>query len=394
LVKRIALLLLVVISLLGLPAAALAAAAGDGVIEGILVNGTANAKGSLDAVEVTLKTRLNGGDIGESKVKTDAKGSFVFDNLPTGSEYSYVITATYQQADYSSTSITFEAGVLKKTIEILVYDATNSDESIRVMTAHTIIYPGEGGIQIKEYSLFVNTADKAYVGSGINDDKRTLRLFVPEGATGLQYSLDLMECCVANSEEGIADTMAVPPGKREMSYLYNIGSRSGTFDYSNKVLYPTESYTLLISEGIEASSEGLVQGDPIELQGQRFNNYSLQKLNQGDLVRVRLSNLPRASQQGNAVKWVAYAVVALAGTFTGIFLLKRRRPAAVPVVTKSNLDQRKQELLIQLAELDDSFEGGAFTEEVYRKQRTLKKTQLIKLMQRSAKGHRDGAPGD
>ena len=384
-VKRIALLFVIVTSMLSLPAIVLAAEPGNGVIDGHLVNKTADAKGSLDAVEVTLTTELNGGQAGETKVKTDANGYFVFNGLATVTGYSYSIAVTYQQADYTNGGITFGSGETKKTVDITVYDATNSNESIKVATAHTIIYPAENGIQIKEYSLFENTADKAYVGSGINDDKRTLRMFVPEGATGLQYSLDLMECCVVNSEEGIADTMAAPPGTREMSYLYDISSRSGTFDYANKVLYPTDAYTLLISEGIEASSDGLVPGEPIDLQGMRFNNYSLRQLNPGDLVSIRLSNLPKGSQQGSALKWVAFAVVALAGTFTGLSLLKRRRPAAVPVVTKANIDRKKQELLVELAKLDDSFEGGELTEEVYRKQRALRKAQLIELMQRSVK---------
>lgn len=383
--KRFALLFIIIISIFSLPATVLAAEPGNGIIDGHLVNKTADAKGSLDAVEVTLTTELNGSQAGETKVKTDAKGYFVFDGLATVAGYSYTLAVTYQQADYTTSGVAFGPGVTKKTVDIIVYDATNTDESIRITTAHTIIFPTKGGIQVKEYSLFENSADKAYVGSGINDDKRTLRLFVPEGATGLQYSLDLMECCVVNSEGGIADTMAAPPGNREMSYLYNVSARSGTFDYSNKVLYPTDAYTLLVSDSIEASTDGLVPGNPVEFEGQRFNIYTLQKMNRGDLVRIRLSNLPKGSQQGNAVKWVAYAVVALAGTFTGIFLLKKRKPIAVPVVTKANLDRKKQELLVELAKLDDSFEGGELTEEVYRKQRALKKAQLIELMQRSAK---------
>ena len=64
------------------------------------------------------------------------------------------------------------------------------------------------------------------------------------------------------------------------------------------------------------------------------------------------------------------------------YFLGLRKERLQPVNLEDSIDQSKQKLFVELAELDDDFEDGRIPEETYRKLRAEKKAQLIALMQR------------
>ena len=200
LIKRIA--LLVMIFILSLPASALATEAGSGIIGGQVINGTEDSS-SVANQEVTLKTCLNNNDVDSATTTTDAEGHFAFDGLPTDPDHTYQITLKLQETDYTSDRLSFDNGETTKFTEVIVYDATNNDEVIKVVMAHTIIYVEQGSLKVVEYSLFVNEADRTYVGSkevAGGGAKETLAFPLPEKTTELQFATGLMECCIQGSE--------------------------------------------------------------------------------------------------------------------------------------------------------------------------------------------------
>ena len=71
----------------------------------------------------------------------------------------------------------------------------------------------------------------------------------------------------------------------------------------------------------------------------------------------------------------------LAGGFGFSYLLRKRR--LEQVTPEDSLLQGRHKLLVDLARLDDDFESGEITEEVYRRLRAERKAQLVELMQRS-----------
>jgi hypothetical protein len=370
----------VAIFFLSLSAAAMAAEPGSGVIEGRIVNGTAGGSRVADQ-EVTLTTYLNNNEVGSATTRTDVEGGFVFDGLATGSDYSYQVTVSFQEADYSSERLGFNEGETTKNVEVTVYDSTTSDEAIKVKTAHTIIYVGPEALEVVEYSLFVNEADRTYIGSKevpTLGGKETLRFSLPKEATGLQPGIGLMSCCIATSEDGFVDTMPVFPGAKEVVYSYKVDPGSGTYALSRNVNYPTVGYDLLVQgEGIEVASDRLTAGEPIVIKGTRFNRLSAQKLVPGDTVVAQISGLPQSNNQG-VVLWAVLTLVVFGG-FGFVFLRRRRR--LQPVSPKDSIDQRRQKLLVEIARLDDDFEGGRIPEEVYQRQRARRKAQLVELMQ-------------
>lgn len=380
--KRFILFVAVVLLSLGISLPVFGAESGNGVIEGSIVNKTAGG-GSVANVPITLKIYLNDAETGSSNTKTDADGKFTFKNLITTKSYGYQITLKYQGADYNGDRLTFGATETTKAAELAVYDSTTSDAAIKVTNAHTIISAVEGGIQVKEYYQFINESDRTYIGTGDGQDTRTLRFTVPKEATGLEYGLDFMQCCAVLSDGGVADSMAILPGPREMLFSYKINPSSGTYNLAQKMIYPVASYNLLVQSGvIQVSSDKLAPGQPIQIEGNRLNDYTTKNIAPGEVITAQLSNLPASSNPWSTVRWIALALVVLASVFGSFYVLKKRtKEQPQPVSVEGSFSRRKRRLLMELAELDENFENGKVEEGTYRQLRAAKKQQLVSLMQ-------------
>jgi LPXTG-motif cell wall-anchored protein len=306
--------------------------------------------------------------------------------MSTESGYSYEVVLTFQEAEYYSEWLIFDEGETTKSVEVTVYDSTTSNEAIEVAMAHTVIYVGQGSLEVMEYFLFVNETDRTYIGSkeiAAEGTKETLLFSLPEEATELQITLGLMECCIMSSEEGFVDTMPVLPGGKEVAYSYKVNYYSGTHTFSRNMNYPTTRYDFLFQgESIDVISGQLAAEEPMDIEGTQFNHLSGSDLARGDLLLVKLSGLPETDNQG-AIIWAALALVVLVAGSGFAYRLKKRR--LQPVNPEGSINQIRQRSLVELAHLDDDFEAGKIPEETYRRLRAEKKAQLVELMKGDTK---------
>lgn len=380
-IKRI--VLLVIIFILSLPTPVLADEAGGGRIEGQIVNGTAEGS-SVAEQDIALKTYLNDTEVGTTATKTDSEGLFVFDGLSTELDYGYQVVLTFQEAEYYSEWLNFDEGEIIKSVEVTVYDSTTSDEAIEIATAHTIIYVGQGSLQVTEYFQFGNETDRTYIGAEevtTEGDRETLGFFLPSGATGLELTYGLMECCIVTTANGFTDTMPVLPGGREVAYSYTVDYNSSVYEFWQKANYPIINFDLFIQgASVEVSGDHLTAGESLDISGTPFNYFSSQELASGDVLITKLSGLPQTDDQGLVI-WAALALLVLLGGLVFGYLLRKKR--VQPVSPEDSPDQLRQRLLVELAQLDDNFEGGKIAEEAYRRLRAERKTQLAELMRGS-----------
>ncbi len=384
-IKRIA--LLVIILVLSLATPVWAAEAGSGIIEGRLVNGTAGGSSVADQT-ITLKAYLNDTEKSSATTKTDTEGRFTFAGLvTTDTNYSYDVTVTFQEADYTSERLSFKAGELSKSTELIVYDSTTSDQAVKVTAAHTIIYVGQGSLEVIEVFSFSNESDRTYIGSGeitATGKRRTLRLPLAATAkmTELQYGGELMSCCVVPDKESFWDTMPVLPGSKQVVYSYQVSYSGGEYTYSRGAYSPTASYNFLVQgESVAVASDQLVTQGPVELEGSQFQNLSGGGFAPDDVLVAQLSGLPKTSNQSALIIWAALALVVLMGGFGFVYRLKQRQ--VQPVRQETSARPTKPKLLVELAQLDDSFEAGRISEGAYRKRRAAVKVQMAELMRRS-----------
>ncbi len=372
--------LLLIAFIFCLPSSTLAAEAGNGTIEGRLVNGTAGSRSSLANREITLKTIQSNNEIGVTVTKTDGEGWFVFPGLSTEPGYSYQVTLNYQAAKYDGELLSFTGNGITKSIEVKVYDSTTSDEAIMVMTAHTIIYIEEGSLRVAEYALFVNTSDLAYVGAkeiAGGGAKETLAFTLPGNATDLQAAAGFIPGSIRSTEDGFVDTTPVLPGSRELAYSYRVSDKSGRYTFSRKVNYQTINYDFMVQGGTVQIVQGkLTPQEPLEISGTKFNHFSGGNFSRGDVLVARVSTT--GSGGGAAITGVIIALVVLALGFSVIYLFRKRKLPSAKVEAEQPMEQ---DLLVELARLDDDFEDGNIGEDAYHRLRDEKKAQLAALMQ-------------
>ena len=334
-IRRI--ILLVIIFIVGFTTPALAAEVGTGKIEGQIINKT-DGGSSVAGQEVTLMIYLDDAEVSSSETEADADGKFSFDSLSVESGYGYQVKINYQGADYYSEWLTFAEGNTTRSAEVVVYDSTTSDEAVKVVMAHTIIYVGEGSLAVKEYLVFVNESDRAYIGPTEDGQGGTLQLHLPSGATEVQLDMGLMECCVNLNAEGFTEKMPLIPGSREVAYSYRVAYDSGVYTFYQKINYPLDELDILIqSEGIEVVDGALVMGEPLDIGGIMFNHLKGQDFTPGDTLVIQLSELPQANNLGNVIRWTVLTLAALSGGLIAVYMIRKKK--LIPVRPSSSIQR-------------------------------------------------------
>ncbi len=370
-------LLVLIFSLLLSPASVYAAETGQGTIEGQIINDTENGD-SVDSQEVILTTYLGEEEMETESTTTDSDGFFRFSEISTEPGLSYDVEVHYQEVEYKSERLVFNDDNLIKSIELIVYDTTEDPEVIEMELAHIIIYVEPDILQVEEYLLFINESDKAYVGTTSSSDesiRESLKFTIPKDAVELEAGYGLMDCCIIITENGFIDTMPVLPGPKEVVYSYHIHPDSKKYVFSKDANYPIRNLTLLIQgENIDISSEQLFAGEPLSIESSTFNHLTGNNIARGERVSVQLSGLPITRNPAD-ILWLALILAILFGGFLFVFILRRRKLVVeVPLESK---EKAYQEVLTELAQLDDDFEDGKIDKEVYRRLRDEKKSQLL-----------------
>lgn len=340
----------------------------------------------MAGLEVVLETYDGNEQVGTATALTDEEGRFTFAGLPTAPNLVSQALVRYEGADYYSGPASFSADAATAALEVVVYEATPSDELIVVSNAHTIVEMADGGLRITEVLTFVNQGDRSYVGSvqvaeGAN---ATLYFPLPEGAVELQPGTGLMQCCIYGYEEGFVDSMPFPPGEQQVIYSYFVPNTDSEYTFVRPVAYPTGRYDLLVQgESVSIQSSGLISDQPVTMKDAPFAHSSSEGVEAGEAIEASISGLPDTGL-GNILIWAGITVGLLAGGY-GVFLTRRRRarPPSLPVETPV---EERQRLLVQIAEMDDDFAAGRIAEDTFRRRRAAVKARLVDLTRQVRQG--------
>lgn len=333
-------------------------------------------------IEVSLREMLGDRVTDEKTLMTDKNGAFEFRDLPWNR--SYTITLNYRGTEYVTDKLVFYPDEDTKTIELPVYEPTESDSEIIIKQAHMILQVSTDSISVAELLMFENKDKKIYVGSDMVDGKReTLEFRLPSDASNIQFIHGITSENVVQTESGFSDTSPVWPGVRRVVYTYTIPFKSGNNVIEDRVNYPTDSFLLLISDSAEkVTVEGLSGGDVVDIQNEKFVQWTGSNLKPGSSIVVTIN---KSFDRESIAKWAAFCVVLLVvgGGILYAFVFKEKGfDRNESKKTLSDIEKERAMLIQEIAELDDRFEEGGLDEEIYRKARKEKKERLIKLVHR------------
>jgi 5-hydroxyisourate hydrolase-like protein (transthyretin family) len=424
LIRRIVILgilvaLLVTCGLLWVASPALAAvnAGGDGQISGQLLDGS-NANAPLAGQSVTLQMAQGNNAQDLKTLTTDAQGTFSFPNLSTDKTINYAVFAHYQGAQYLSNVIALNYTPMQQ-LNLTVYAATQSTSKIAIVNATALLKEPNiltKTITVSEAFSFKNLDIHTYVGvlNAANKSKPNALLFsLPAGAKNINLQKGFTGYNVIQVDHGFATDAALLPGSNDFAFSFDMPYTSSSYDFSYKTFLPTVSLSFFVPPDIHASShtltsQGIVNTKDYTRPYNLLNASSLPAQKNVDLhLEGLLTQLP-ANTATSFDPWLIWLIVGgiviLATLGIAWFVTSlQRSPNAKKAsgktsstnqsrendVTTTNktrkskpatAKEREQALLDALLKLDQDYEAGKLSKEVYEARRGKTKARLRSML--------------
>jgi hypothetical protein len=267
-------------------------ALGSGVIEGQVSDGSGEGA-PLQGLPVTLSI-FAGQDVeSDLETTTDAEGRFRFEDLETeGHAYQFVVD--YVGVRYGSEVLAFADGQDHISVPFTVFEATTSDEELSVERAHVILDFEPGIIKVQEVQILSNAGKTTYVGRTGEEGEATVQFSLPEGATAVQLVEGLKDCCVIETDTGLASTLPVYPGMAQFVFTYELHPHARTYDLTRHTAYRTQSLDVLVADvAVHVTADGLSGGEEtLSLQSGDYVHLAGENLAAGGDIALHFANLP------------------------------------------------------------------------------------------------------
>ena len=378
---------------LGFDAPALPSTAG--VIQGSVRMGTPGA--TLQAGQVVSVTLLVfAGNTPEDEVSAPVApdGTFTFNNLLIGSDYSYGVATRYNGVDYYSPLVRLAANDSRQATTVNVYETTTTDPGLRIAQVHVIAeFLDAQTLRIGELYDVENTGQRTLVAApgGV-----TFPIALPPGAVNVRFQDDELDEKKVRDGDQLRIGTAWPPGRRQLLLSYDLPYR-GQASLTRAWPYPVSDANVLVADaGLQIQAEGLqAKAATQPSAGVAFLTYAAQTVPAGRPVTLRLSGTPRlqpASGSANApgavspirvqtsyqaaLRWVGLGLALLA--LAAVLAWPRLRRVAQAGLSRTDVERER--LLDRLADLDDAYAAGELAETDYRVQRTDTKARLVQVM--------------
>lgn len=356
--------------------------ASAGFMHGQVVQGTTG----ID-LPAGLEVTLHAFD-GQSEVLTDtqtvaADGAFTFDGLEPVVGRLFVVTTEVDGVVYGTeTAHLPEVGGVSDLL-LMVYATTPDTASVRVSRMHLLLnFSTEGVVEVIELWLVSNASDRTVVAAA---GQGTLAVDLPAGALSLAFEQGTDPARFVQTGTGFFDTDPIRPGTMSSQVVFSFAlPYDGRLDFVQPVGVPVEAAVALVPEGGPTlSGDGVQDQGARDMNGTSVHTYALSPAEAGGSVQLRMSGPPRAADQaGGPLSNIAIGVGALGVALIAAGLWWYRRPSLRRRQAESlaSVADPRQELLRQLAALDESHQAGRIEETAYQDRRAALKQELLELM--------------
>jgi hypothetical protein len=403
--KRLALAVLVLAVVLAL--AVSVQAQGTGVLQGQVVNGTADGPEVGAGVPVVLHVFRGDTEVDSLETTTDGAGIFRFEELDTDASLEYRPAVLYLGVPYSSAApLQFDGEGTALDAAITVYEITDDESTIGLESVHFIAESFGEVLRISEIHLFGNSGDRAYVGQAGDDGRlTTVHIPLPENAVGLAFEQGGTDERFVQTGDGLMDTEPVPPGTETslIFFSYHLMVGGETIPLERRFAYPVSDVNVLVAQpGLTLQSEQLEARGAEFFQGRQYEFYGAQNLPSDTPLAMQFVLSPEAAgdQSGGSasaeglldsagaptrgnqqlLRWLGFALLGVAVVGVVVYSLSSRESASASVpAPELAANPRAQRLLSDLADLEEAFEAGQVDEATYARQRAELRDELKSL---------------
>jgi len=377
LIPILALLLLA----LGYSNLALAQEQFDGTISGHVFNQTTSEP--VSGITVTLSAFTSEGLQAEFADTTAEDGSFDFADLDVSDGIVYAASVSYRGVLYSTGMIQFLDEV-EQTSDITVFETTSDRSVVSVSTRGLILSeldPDSGRATMLDIYSIAVSGDQTFIAG---DTGRSLEFPIPRnaGTPTLLPGFDFGTALVENSILYASSPLRPPGASVTISYPVQYTGTSFTLDVLNA--YPTETFRVLIpvdltvnADSINVSGSGL-EDDGIARIGERdYHVWTATELRAAGTIRVGFLSLPESGFAPNTLRIVEPTILAglaLVAAIAVTAIVIRRKSVVFDEVDHGSaltaaFMESREELVLQLQELQDEHENGMIDDELYLSER-------------------------
>jgi 5-hydroxyisourate hydrolase-like protein (transthyretin family) len=422
------------------PALAARNADTNGQISGQLLDAT-NANAPLPGQSVTLQMAQGSNSHDLATVTTDAQGSFSFSNLSTDKTINYAVFTRYQGAQYLSSVITLNNNPTQQ-VNLTVYEATQSADKLAIVNATALFHEPDipnKTITVSEAFSFKNLDTHTYVGA-LNAEQKSkpnaLLFSLPADVKNINLQQGFAGYNVIQVDRGFATDAALLPGNSDFAFSFDMPYTASTYDFSYETFLPTVSLSFFVPPDIHASSQVLASQGIVNNRDDNERPYNLltaTALPSQKKVDLHLEGLLTQLPSGSATSfnpllvWLIMAGLVILATLGIVWFVVGSRQGqaqgAAPTSAKnargqgqaqgitsmdskdargkessakrspqkgaadsaknpaaSTTKDREQALLDALLKLDQDYEAGRLSKEVYEERRGKTKARLRSIL--------------
>ncbi len=362
----------------------------EATISGQIFNGTTGEPTDL-AENVVLRaftTDLN--LMLEEETTVDEGGNFVFNLNDVPQDWFFRVSTSYNDVDFGSDfdHVSFDQPDLE--LPIIVYDPSTDPGAITIDRLHMVLGFDSGRLLVSEVYIASNNEPTIFMGESGDVTQGTFELYLPDGADEVTFqrsfgSVDSFIPAeeVIQTDSGWADTVPVRPGQGSLMLivLYSL-PYDNEATLAHNIAYDTGSVNLIVSDtGISVLGANWQSGGTQSLETGAVDTYAQLDLAANSEIVLSLEGEPSlaggqsTSLLRNNATELAIGLGVSAGVI-GIAALLIRRWRQEPGIPYS-----REELLQELADLDDAYEAGEIEEVDYHQERELIKADLLSIWQ-------------
>ncbi len=382
-------------------------------LTGTVSNGTAG--GTLPA-ELTLQIRVaaldhNGlpQEIHNAETTMAADGTYVFENVPLNPNAIASIQTDYAGITQFSQSLII-GDVVDDSYDLpfLIYETTTDPVDIKIATSDVYVdaVTSEGASLVLQTFVFVNNSDRIYIGQ----DNRTLTITLPNDVANATVedfagTADRFEQTQEGTRTIFYDSAPIYPGTNDGILATFNKAYTGSMTVVQAFNYEVGVFSVYVAQdrGLELDGDQFQPTDPRTLNNDvTYNGYTIPSaIPLGTVVQYVVKDGPNTpsststtsgsattaadaensflQDNRNFILGIGILLVIAGGMYMLYDLQKTRilagqRPSGP--ASKVNIKATREELIAQIAALDEEYEAGNIGDEEYETQRQALKDAL------------------
>ncbi|MGI8426397.1 MAG: hypothetical protein ACR2FO_04630 [Actinomycetota bacterium] len=238
----------------------------------------------------------------------------------------------------------------------------------------TLLNGREGDIEVLQILRVHNGSAEAFPGA----EGVVVKLPVPESAFDVAPSDDTNPDGMSQGPQGIFTTSPLAPGETLISFIYRIKTSRLGWALRRQVDYPTRNIDLLVGPGLDlVSAPGFDLAARKKLGAVEYRRFRAGPFTAGSVLTADVG----FEEQKSPKIWLGFGSTVTVTTVLGViaFMLARRRKGAPARIEPSGHINDREQLITQIALLDEEFDSGALSEAPYHSRREKLKSKLAEL---------------